>query len=252
MDSARQISEEERQSILRQVEELGPWFHNYQIAGGIWTNPYGRGPGANYPGSRWEFVRPLLPDVKGKSCLDVGCSSGFFSLKLKELGASYVLGIDDGEQPKAIQQARFAAATLCLDVEFRKYSVYDLAQIGRQFDLVLFLGVFYHLRHPMVALDAIRAVCRQTLIIQTITTGKRRIDELDSSITQNISLRSPALHDERFPMLKFLEGPLDQDPSCWFVPNLQAVTAMLRAAGFTPEKTAFPDDPEVVMRCRTR
>src|SRR4051812_23158565 len=96
---------------------------------------------------------------KGKSCLDIGCSSGFFSLKLKELGAAYVLGVDSGEQPQAIKQAQFAAATLGLDVDFRILSAYDLAALGTTFDVVLFMGVFYHLRHPLVALEAAHAVC---------------------------------------------------------------------------------------------
>lgn len=253
MNSARHVKGDERQSILRKVEELGPWFHNYQIASDIWTNPEGTGPGPNYPNWRWELLRPLLPDVKGKTCLDVGCSSGFFALKLKELGASYVLGIDDGEQPKAIEQAKFAAATLGLDVNFEKYSVYDLARIGREFDLVLFLGVFYHLRHPLVALDAIRAVCREMLIIQTITTGNEQpIDELEAPTTENVSLRSPALNDDRFPSLKFVEGALDQDPSCWFIPNVQAVKAMLRSAGFVPENSVLCTHPEIIVRCGTR
>jgi tRNA (mo5U34)-methyltransferase len=221
------------------------------VAADIWTNPEGQGPGPNYPDSRWQLIEPLLPDVSGKSCLDIGCSSGFFSLKLKELGASYVLGIDAGEQPKAIQQASFSAATLRLDVDFRVHSVYDLSGLGRQFDVVLFMGVLYHLRHPLLALEAIRSICRETLILQTITTAHHQAaEELSVSFRESVGLRSPVLDDERFPTLKFIEGGLDGDVTCWFVPNTQAVRAMLRSSGFVIDKSVFSNDPEVIARCR--
>ena len=100
---------------------MGPWFHNYEVASDLWTNPSGSFAGIEYPQQRWKLIEPFLPDVKGKSCLDVGCSSGFFSLKLKELGAAYVLGVDSGEQPNAVAQAKFAAQTLGLDVDFQYF-----------------------------------------------------------------------------------------------------------------------------------
>ena len=136
MSSARSIGGKEQESLQQRIRELGPWFHNYELASGVFTNPDHSGPGSDYPARRWKHVEPLLPDVRGKRCLDVGCSSGFFSLKLKELGASYVLGVDFGEQVRAMDQARFAAATLGLEVEFRPMSVYDAAQIADAFDLV--------------------------------------------------------------------------------------------------------------------
>src|SRR5215475_13351023 len=116
MRSAHPVTGEERARLVAKIDDLGPWFHNYEIASGVWTNASGRLPGPDYPLVRWSLIEPLLPDVKGKSCLDVACSSGFFSLKLKELGAAYVLGVDSWEQPKAIDHARFAATTLGLDV----------------------------------------------------------------------------------------------------------------------------------------
>src|SRR5262245_4922012 len=138
MLSARSIeSESERLAVIEEVRSLEPWFHNFEIASRIWTNPSGRTPGIGYPMERWRLIEPLLTDVQGKSCLDIGCSSGFFSLKLKELGAAYVLGVDLGEQPQAIEQAQFSARTLRLDVDFRAMSVYDLGSLNRRFDIIL-------------------------------------------------------------------------------------------------------------------
>src|SRR6266850_4789178 len=91
MKSARPIEHGKRVIVEQRIAELRPWFHNFQIAADLWTNPDGSGPGPQYPHERWEGIEPLLPDVTGKTVLDIGCSSGFFSLKMKELGASYVL-----------------------------------------------------------------------------------------------------------------------------------------------------------------
>ena len=116
---------------------LGPWFHNFEIARNVWTNANGTGPGANYPARRWQPVQPLFGNLAGKSCLDVGCSSGFFSLKAKELGATRVLGIDSGEQVGAIEQARFASEVLDLPATFETISAYDLARVDAKGNLRL-------------------------------------------------------------------------------------------------------------------
>src|SRR5436309_5814729 len=94
MRSAGRMPDAQRRLIEQRATELGPWFHNFQLASDVWTNPGGSGPVADYTNRRWRHVRTLLPKVVGKTVLDVGCSSGFFSLKLKELGAEYVRGVD--------------------------------------------------------------------------------------------------------------------------------------------------------------
>src|SRR6266850_7885161 len=249
MKSARPIEHGKRVIVEQRIAELRPWFHNFQIAADLWTNPDGSGPGPQYPHERWEVIEPLLPDVTGKTVLDIGCSSGFFSLKMKELGASYVLGVDAGEQQKAIAQAQFAAEMLGLDVDFRILSVYDLREIGREFDVVLFMGVLYHLRHPLLALEALRPLCRETLILQTITTPhKRSFEELDSTTLQKPSLHSPLLDDPRFPSMRFVEGALDGDVTCCFAPNPQGVMSMLRSCSFAPNQVAFTGDIDIIIR----
>jgi len=251
MSSAREIAGTELDQLRSNIGKLGPWFHNFEIARNIWTNADGTGPGADYPARRWQHVQPLFENLTGKSCLDVGCSSGFFSLKAKELGASRVLGIDSGEQLGAIDQARFASDVLRLPATFETISAYDLARIDERFDTVFFMGVFYHLRHPLVALEAIRSVCTGSLIFQTITTPNgMKLNELDSQTTANVGLNSRVMHDDHFPALRFVEGQIAGDSSCWFVPNVQAVAAMLRTCGFVPEEFIFPDQQEVIVRCR--
>jgi tRNA (mo5U34)-methyltransferase len=250
MSSARTVTENERRQLAKRIDELGPWFHNYELASDLWTNPSGRFPGIEYPLERWRLIEPLLPGIRGKSCLDVGCSSGFFSLKMKELGARYVLGIDFEQQPRAIEQAQFAAQTLGLDVDFRTMSAYDLHTLTTQFDIVLFMGVFYHLRHPLLALELVRNLCRETMIFQTITTMHEAVSsELDVAVPQNVDLHAPTMGESKFPALRFVEGALNDDVTCWFVPNVQAAAAVLRSCGFHIGQRTFTNDHDIILQC---
>ena len=248
MSAARSIGGEEAQRVRQRVVELAPWFHNYEIAKDIWTNAEGASPGPDYPARRWAQIKPWFDDVAGKDCLDVGCSSGFFSLKATEMGAASVLGVDSGEQIRAIEQAKFAAETLMLQGDFQTVSVYDLPQLGRTFDVVFFMGVLYHLRHPLLALEALRKVCGGTLILQTITTpSSGRVAEVPG-VSKDVQLNSPQMADSRFPSAQFIEGGLAGDGSCWFVPNVEGVAAMLRSCGFKPGEFIFPNGQEVFVR----
>src|SRR5690606_12941796 len=95
----------------------------------------------------WELVEPAFPrDLTGATVLDIGCNAGFYSLKLHERGAR-VTGIEP--DPRYLEQARFAADVLGADIEYLPLDVYDVDRLGRSFDYVLFLGVLYHLRHPL-------------------------------------------------------------------------------------------------------
>src|SRR5262249_4694447 len=133
LDSARPLTRAQKAAIIAKMKTLGPWFHNMNIARGVWTHPENDGAGPDYPGWRWWLLKPMLPEVRDQSCLDIGCSSGFFSLKLKELGAASVLGIDQGEQQRAMEQAKFAASSTGLEVEFQPMSVYDISKLDRKF-----------------------------------------------------------------------------------------------------------------------
>ena len=248
MSSARVVGGEETRQLQQDIAALAPWFHNYEIAKGVWTNAGGASPGADYPARRWVHVAPWFTDLTGKTLLDVGCSSGFFSLKAAELGAS-VLGVDSGEQVGATKQARLAQGALNLQADFQNISVYDLPQLNRAFDVVLFMGVFYHLRHPLLALEALRKVCRGTMIFQTITTPSRQSVRELPGVSHDVQLNSSTMLDDRFPSMKFVEGGLAGDVTCWFVPNVEGVAAALRSCGFTPREFVFPNVQEVFVRC---
>src|SRR5829696_7476743 len=140
------------EQIRQQVEELGDWFHNLDLAGVRTAPDHFLG---DYPRIKWQRFSSSIPeDLSGKSVLDIGCNAGFYSIEMKRRGADRVVAVDFDEQYLA--QAKFAAEVLEVDIEFQKLSVYDVAKLGEKFDVVIFMGVLYHLRHPLLALDLIR------------------------------------------------------------------------------------------------
>jgi len=214
------------EQIRARISALGPWFHNMPLKG-VWTAPeHFLG---DYPGVKWRHYADVLPrDLRGKTVLDIGCNAGFFSLEMKRRGADRVLGIDFDETYLA--QARFAAAVESLDIEFRRMSVYDVGSLGERFDIVFFIGVFYHLRHPLLALDLVHEhVARDLLVFQTLQRGSAEVAE----IAADYDFSDTAIFDAPgSPRMHFIEQRYAHDPTNWWVPNRACTEAMLRSAGF--------------------
>jgi tRNA (mo5U34)-methyltransferase len=215
--------------IQERVEALKPWFHNMEL-GGVRTAPeHFLG---DYPNIKWRKFADAIPaDLTGKSVLDIGCNAGFYSMEMKRRGADRVLGLDFDDSYLA--QARFAAEVSELDIEFAKLSVYDVGTLGAKFDVVIFMGVLYHLRHPLLALDLIREhVAKDLLVFQSMQRGSAEVGE----VQENYQFWDTELFDApEFPKLHFIEHRYADDPTNWWVPNRAAVEAMLRSAGFRIE-----------------
>ena len=230
--------------IRQQVEALGPWFHNIDL-GGVPTAPnHFLG---DYPNMKWKkFAHAIPADLTGKTVLDIGCNAGFYSIEMKKRGASRVLGIDFDDI--YLDQARFAADVARAEIEFRKLSVYDVGALGEKFDVVIFMGVLYHLRHPLLALDLIREhVARDVMIFQSMQRGSTETPQL----AENYPFSDYALFDDpTYPKLHFIEQRYADDPTNWWVPNAACAEAMLRSAGF--EITAHPEAEVYVCRAVAR
>jgi tRNA (mo5U34)-methyltransferase len=236
-----------RDDLQERVDALGPWFQNLRIHG-IETAPeHFLG---DYPSFKFAGFEAALPaDLTGKSVLDIGCNAGFYSLEMKRRGAAEVLGIDSDD--RYLAQARFAARELGFeDIEFRNLSVYDVGALGREFDLVIFMGVFYHLRHPLLALDLIREhVAGDMLLFQTMQQGSDDVLLVPEDHPFHVpgTTRPPGYFDNpAYPKMHFIERHFAHDWTNWWAPNSACTQAMLRAAGFTVE--AHPE-PEVYL-CR--
>ncbi len=214
----------DRTLLSRRVHELGEWFHNLDLHGVSTAPNHFLG---DFPNIKWQQICGSIPaDLKGASVLDIGCNAGFYSIELKRRGAGRVLGIDVDD--RYLGQARFAAETLELDIEFQKCSVYNVDTIPGQFDYVVFMGVLYHLRYPLLALDKIVKKLAGELIFQTMVRGsqRERTWEKDYSFwTTDI------FEDSDFPAAYFIENKYSGDPTNWWIPNRGAVEGMLRSSG---------------------
>jgi tRNA (mo5U34)-methyltransferase len=185
------------------------WWHTIDLGNGIIT------PGIDDSPRKLERLR-LPRDLTGKSVLDIGAWDGFFSFEAEKRGASRVLALDsyawNGStwgSKRGFELARRALGSRVEDIELE---VLDISpQTVGVFDVVFYLGVLYHMRHPLLALERIAAVTRELLVLETV------VDLL--------STRRPA-------MAIYPDGALYGDLSNWNGINLPALQAMLREVGF--------------------
>lgn len=227
-------------AIAARVEALKPWFHDMDL-GGVRTAPDHFLHG--YPEKKWRrFAYAVPQDLSGRSVLDIGCNAGFYSLEMKRRGAARVLGVDFDD--RYLDQARLAAQVRGADIEFRKLSVYDLAALGERFDVVIFMGVLYHLRHPLLALDLIfEHVADDLLLYQSMQRGSEDVTPVAADYD---FFEEAHFADAGYPRLHFIEHRYAGDWTNWWAPNAAASAAMLRSAGF---EIVDRPEPEVFL-CR--
>jgi tRNA (mo5U34)-methyltransferase len=210
-----------------EIASLGPWFHNLHLPDGSQTAP--GHPLGDFPLFKWKEIARYLPEnLSGWTALDIGCNAGFYSFELAQRGAD-VTGID--VEPLFLRQANWAAAEfgLAQQVRFRSMQVYDLARVAEEYDLVLFMGVFYHLRYPMLGLDIVAEKVTRLMVFQTLTMPGVEIEEstgIDRDIDDREAFRAPG-----WPKMAFIEHRFSGDPTNWWAPNHAGAEAMLRSSG---------------------
>jgi tRNA (mo5U34)-methyltransferase len=223
--------------IQQRVRELGRWFHNLDLHGVKTAPDHFLG---DYPAVKWRRFADAIPaDLHGKSVLDIGCNAGFYAIEMKRRGADRVVGID--EDARYLAQARFAAEVTGVDIELRQLSVYDVAKLGEKFDLVLFMGVLYHLRYPLLALDLVHEhVARHLLVFQSMHRGSNELEPVASDYPFK---EEEIFNKPSFPRLYFIEQKYSGDATNWWIPNRSCSEALLRSSGFTiishPEQEVY-------------
>jgi tRNA (mo5U34)-methyltransferase len=205
-------------TLAERVHAL-PWFHEIDFGNGLLSPGRIRADKIRRM-SRLIFDRPIA----SKSVLDIGCWDGAYSIEASRRGAGRVLATDhfvwhEGWGDRRcfeLARERLAPTVEDMDIDASDLSV---ERVGC-FDLVLFLGVFYHLRHPFAVLERIAALAGELLVVES-----RLIAPLS-----------------RRPLMRFYPGrELDGDPTNWWAPNRACMEAMLRDLGFTQITFCRPD-----------
>lgn len=213
-------------SLEQQIASLGPWFHNLHLPDGTQTAPdHFLG---DFPTFKWEQIKNAIPpDLTGWNALDIGCNAGFYSFELARRGAR-VTGID--YDLRYLRQAKWAARQYGVEdrVEFRRMQVYDLVRSNEKWDLVLFMGVLYHLRYPLLGLDIVARKVGRLMVFQTLTMPGEEVYDAPADLP---IMDRDVLLEPGWPRMAFLEHRMAGDPTNWWAPNHAGVEAMLRSAG---------------------
>jgi tRNA (mo5U34)-methyltransferase len=169
----------EKTVIQRRIKELDHdlgWDQDIDLGGGLHTKSRVIwGEDRDHPWRRWERIEPAVPpDLTGMSVFDMACNAGFFAFEAKKRGADYVCGID--LKPGYIEQARFCADVMGVDISFQTSSIYELEKLDRRFDLVFCGGILFHCKYLALALDQVAKVTKDRVIVESA------IDPMESEI----------------------------------------------------------------------
>ncbi len=211
--SAR-IEPSQRQWLQAQIEREGYWFHRIELAPDLIT------PGWSDPLTQKLPFFGLPERMDGMRVLDVGCAEGFFSFEAERRGAREVIAIDSF--PDSVRRFNICRAALDSRATAFLTNVYDLSlRAFGTFDLIMFFGVLYHLRNPILALEKLFSICCGRLLLQTH------------------GFEDPAIGDQsmaRFYPFGIESGPPEKrswDPTVFWVANGACIRDMLAHVGFT-------------------
>jgi tRNA (mo5U34)-methyltransferase len=222
-----------REQVEQAVRELGWWYQHFELPSGVWT---GDGIAPAYdPAERWRWIAPHVPDdLAGASVLDVGGNAGYFSLQMKLRGAGRCVLVEPIEEFAA--QARFVFSQFKVDVKVVVDDVHTYCLTGREhFDYVLFLGLLYHLRYPLLVLDRLAEMTRVRLVLQSMIIGSPvpNVPGPDADLEQ--------VSNDGFPRLAFVEYAFRGDRTNWWLPNYAALDALARSAGLRVLERPTPE-----------
>ncbi len=230
--------------LLKELKQIGSWHHKIKLDDGIFTS---EDEWSYNPETRWKLIEPYVPkDLSGKTVLDLGCNSGYFSVQMKKRGAARVVSVDNFET--AIKQTEFLSKWFKVDLEIVKEEAHVFClTTAEQFDYVIFLGLFYHLKYPVLVLDRLAEMAKSRLYFQTETVGpivEEHFPKEDYSRAEGDVINEST----DFPKLLFIEKKYINGPGNWWVPNDPAVISMLRNSKLNvlarPSRDTFVCEPK--------
>jgi tRNA (mo5U34)-methyltransferase len=220
-----------REWVRRQMAAEPYWFQRIEVLPGVFSSGWGDPVVEKLP----YFGLPA--DLTNKRVLDIGCAEGFFSFEAERRGAREVIGIDSF--PDSIRRFNITKAARQSNATAFLMSVYDLEpkRLGT-FDIVLFYGVFYHLKHPQHALERIRTVCTGEILFQTL-------------ISEEPALKgTPWARYYPYGMMSGANNEL-WDPTIFWAFNSECCIAMLDHVGFTDLKIISDNPNPFVVKGRS-
>lgn len=194
----------------RKLDTTGGWWHSFELPDGTVINGV-----CDLPGLKSRLGQfPIPADLRGKRALDVGAWDGWFSFELERRGAQ-VVAVDCWDNPRF----REVHTLLGSRADYLVMDVYELTpeRVGR-FDIVLFMGVLYHLKHPLLALERICSVSTDFVAVDSLVLTQERL--------------AGEWADERLAMEFFETTECGGQADNWVAPNVPCLLALCRTAGF--------------------
>ncbi|HOL47414.1 MAG TPA: DUF1698 domain-containing protein [bacterium] len=221
-----------KEEVIRLINSVPFWWHKIEVGYGLLT-PGHQGGIENKTATYETLLRIEMPEnLNNKRVLDIGAWDGYFSFEAEKRGASEVLAIDSHYRlEKDSDKSGFEVAKkiLASNVKYQIMDVYDISNknIG-YYDVVLFLGVLYHLKHPLLALEKIAEVTKELMILETFYVND----------------------DNKKAVGYFYEkDELNKDSTNWWGFNKKCIEALLRTAGFNKIKKISERGDRIVYHC---
>ncbi len=220
----------------RKEVEVANWYHSFELMPGLWT-----------PGVHRTDSRALLNDrfglpetLEGKTALDIGALDGPHSFELERRGAK-VTSIDI--QSPDVTGYNAARKVLGSKNEYFQGSVYGLSDIlaGRSFDIILYFGVWYHLKHPVLAFEQIASVLNPDGVVLFEGEALKNYAARPDGTSHPDAKLVAQMAESDIPMTLYYAGPYKDDQWSWFVPNRACVNEWLETASLQMQSHGFWD-----------
>ena len=226
----------------KKIRELGWWYQDFELPSSVRT---GSGKPPSYrPSERWHVLEPYIPeDITGKSVLDVGGNSGYFSIQMKLRGAKRCVLVEP--YTEFTNQARYAANAFDVELDIVNEDVHTYCLTTEErFDYVLFLGLFYHLKYPVIVLDRLAEMTKEKMYFHSYSVGDKDLPNFESSLGGEVV--DMDITESDFPKMKFIETLYGSDPTNWWFPSHTVLEPLIRSAGL--EVIARPHTQLIVAR----